>query len=77
MVMDTVPTHELDLDGCTLRVEPNDLGLTVVGPDGNTVCYLNAIGTATLKEWLNRDFDPAGRWLEHQSVKELLATAAA
>lgn len=66
------PLHEMDLDGYTLRVEDKELGISIVDNEtGNTICWLNAIGTAVLKEWL-KDFDPKGKWLNHVSVKEML-----
>jgi hypothetical protein len=68
---DTQPLHSMKLDKYTLRVEHNDLGITIVDEKGNTVCWLNCIGTAVLKEWL-KDFDPKGRMANHQSVKEHL-----
>ncbi len=71
-MMKCKPLHVLELDKYKLRVEPDDLGLTLVDETGKTVCWLNAIGTAVLKEWLNKDFDKDGRMRRHQSVQENL-----
>jgi hypothetical protein len=66
------PLHEMTLGGkWKLKVEHNELGITIADENDKTVCYLNCIGTAVLKEWL-KDFDPKGRWLQHQSVKNIL-----
>ncbi len=70
--MNDKPLYEMDLDGYTLRVEKNELGISIVdNGTGKTICWLNGIGTAVLKEWL-KDFDPKGKWLNHPSVKEML-----
>jgi hypothetical protein len=69
---DIQPLHEMDLDGYTLRVEKKELGISIVdNSTGKTICWLNGIGTAVLKQWL-QDFDPKDRWLAHPSVQELL-----
>lgn len=68
---DTPAIHTMKLDKYALRVERDDLGLTIVDDNGDTICWLNCIGTAVLKEWL-KDFDRKGRMANHPSVKEYL-----
>ena len=62
-MIETKPLHEMKLEKHTLRVEADDLGISVLDEQGNIVFWLNAIGTATLKEWLNKSFDQNGSWL--------------
>ena len=64
------PFHSMDLDGVTLRVETGDLGISVLDRQGETMFYLNAIGTTVLKHWLNQSFDVDGSWLRHPSVQK-------
>lgn len=75
IMIETKPLHEMKLENYTLRVEDGELGISVLDKDNKTVFWLNAIGTATLKEWL-KDFDPDGKWMKHQSVCKNLERAA-
>jgi len=70
-ISETPAKKEMKLDKMTLRMENDDLGLTVVDEKGNTVVWLNGIGTAVLKEWL-KEFDPYDKWKTHHSVKDHL-----
>lgn len=65
------PLYEMDLDVCKLRVERNDLGITILDQENKTIYWLNVIETAVLKRWLE-EFDPEDKLKEHPSVKEYL-----